>query len=466
MYEARLGRSFRGWSPYLVVPGAAPTGRRAVLPDLATDAPMLILTATLALSLFDPDPTSDWPCFLGPERTGRVPTAESFDWAGLEPKVAWRVATGPGYGGVAVSDGDVFLFDREVGARDFLRVLDIENGEERWKAGYEAAGRLQFAGSRTVPAVTDTHVFTAGGFGHITSFDRVKKEIAWSVDLQDVYGGRLPMFGFSAAPVLVGDMVVVPVLGEDIGLVALDQETGKDVWITESVGHSHSTPTVLELLGKEQIVFLSTKAGASGRDQAAPTLISSFEPVTGELLWQTEITLTRLPIPGPVQVDDERFFVTGGYRGGSTLMRISKDGGYELEELFHVDRGAQVQTPVLHDGHLYLLANENWNNDRGRRKEGGLMCLGLDGEELWRTGAEPFFGRGPSLLVGDHLLIQDGFDGVLRVARATPEGYEQVAEADLFQVGGRRDHQMWAPLALAGRRLLMRSQDELLCVEL
>ena len=68
------------------------------------------------------------------------------------------------------------------------------------------------------------------------------------------------------------------------------------------------------------------------------------------------------------------------------------------------------------------------------------------------------------MLVGDHLLIQDGFSGVLRVVRATPEGYEQVAEANLFGIDDTRDHQMWSPMALAEGCLLMRSQDQLLCV--
>ena len=112
--------------------------------------------------------------------------------------------------------------------------------------------------------------------------------------------------------------------------------------------------------------------------------------------------------------------------------------------------------------------NENWNDPRNLRKEGGLLCLGLDGKERWRTGDDPYFGRGSWVLAGDHLLLQDGKTGVLRVVEATGEGYRQVAEADLFGVGSedRRDHQMWAPMALAGNRLLLRSQDELLCVQL
>lgn len=168
-----------------------------------------------------------------------------------------------------------------------------------------------------------------------------------------------------------------------------------------------------------------------------------------------------------MQIDEKRLFVTGGYRGGSTLLGIGrKDAGYAFEELFHSERGAQIHAPLLHGEHLYLLANENWTEPRNRRAEGGLMCLGLDGKERWRTGDAPYFGRGNALLAGEHLLIQDGFDGTLRVVRASPDGYQPVAEAKLFGEPTSRDGQMWAPMALSGKRLLLRSQEELVCVSL
>ena len=428
---------------------------------------MSIVLATLVPWLAVQAPSESWPQFLGPDRTGKAELAGvSFDWPEGGPEVAWRVGTGPGYGGVAIEGGEVFLLDRELGERDVLRVFDLASGAEKWSVGYDAPGRLDYAGSRTVPTVSETHVFTQGGFGQVTCFSRESHEIVWSVHLEEVYGGVMPMYGFTAAPILVGDKLIVTALGEDLGLVALDPESGEELWISEPVGYSHSTPVLLELHGEPQIVFLSTMEGASGNEEAAPTTISSFDPEFGDLLWRTITTLTRLPIPGPIQVDDERIFMTGGYRGGSTLMRISKEDGYAFEELFHIERGSQVHFPLLHDEHLYLLVNENWNTERRRRAEGGLLCLGLDGEERWRTGDAPYFGRGPVLLAGEHLLIQDGFNGVLRVAQATPEGYRQVAEANLFGIDDRRDHRMWAPMALAGRNLLLRSQEQLLCVRL
>lgn len=435
-------------------------------------APLLLAAALSCLydnsAVASAQAPSDWAQFLGPNRTGKVDGPKGpFQWGEKGPDVLWRAPTGPGFGGAAVQGNEVFLFDHELGTRDILRVLDLETGTEKWSAEYPIEGRQSFPGSRTVPTVTPDKVYTCGPFGHVACFDRTSKELVWIEHLRETYGGEEPMFGWSCSPLIVGDIVVFSALGPEVGLVALKKDSGEEAWVTEPVGYSHSTPVLLELLGEPQIVFLSTMAQGSGQDEAAEMTISSFDPDDGSMIWRTTTLCTRLPIPGPVRIDDERFFVTGGYRGGSTMLKVSKkDGKYAFETLFHIDRGAQIHTPLLQDDHLFLIVNENWNDNRARHAEGGLLCLSLDGKELWRTGETPNFGRGNALLVGDRLLIQDGYDGVLRVAKAGPEKYAQEAEAKLFGDGGGRDGQMWAPMALAGGRLLMRSQEELLCVKL
>ena len=426
-----------------------------------------LLAASLSVSFSSASTASDWPRFLGPNGDGSVaPIDSDFAWGDEGPAIAWRLEIGRGYGGVAVAGGRVYLLDREAGERDVVRAFDLESGAELWSDGYAAPGRLQFQGSRTVPWVEDGYAATMGGFGHLAAFDLEGEALDWLIDLREEYGGELPMFGYSAAPLVYDGLVIAPALGPEVGLVAIELESGAEIWTTAGVGHSHSTPALVELGGRELVLFLSTTERASGNDVAAPSTLTAFDPDSGEPVFQHSLTLTRLPIPGPVQVDGETLFLTGGYRSGSKLLRVVHDeDAWAFEELFAVERGAQTHRPILHRDHLYVLANENWNYGR-RQTEGGLMCLSLGGEELWRTGDQPFFGRGNMVLAGEHLLIQDGFDGTLRVVRATPESYQQVAEAAIFKEPEDRDGQMWAPMALCGQRLLMRSQDELVCVRL
>jgi len=417
--------------------------------------------------LLSSNAATDWPHFQGPDRNGHAPApAQPLDWDKRPPKVLWRVESGPGYGGASVVGGEVFMLDREVEESDTLRVFDLDTGAELWNASYAAPGRLSFQGTRSVPSVSGDLVFTVGGQGQVTCFSREKQALVWSAHLENDFRGEIPAFGWSGAPLLIDELVIVCPQGEETGLVALDRETGEVVWDTPGIGYSHSSPALVELLGKQQLLMLSTDQSASGRDQAMPTTVTSFDPFSGNVLWTTVTTLTRLPIPYPLQIDSERFFLTGGYRGGSTMMRIKQsDDGYEFEELFHIDRGAQIQQPLRLDDHLYVLVNENWN-DRRNRKEGGLLCLSLGGEEVWRTGDQPHFGRGNAVMVGRQLLVQDGSSGVLRLIDPSPEGYKPIGTFDPYEFGDDKDHQIWAPIAISGERALLRSQEALVCVRL
>ena len=72
----------------------------------------------------------DWPRYLGPEGTAVAPWPEAtFAWPEAGPKVLWRQPIGGGYGGAAVADGEVYLFDHERNERDVLRVFDLDSGE-------------------------------------------------------------------------------------------------------------------------------------------------------------------------------------------------------------------------------------------------------------------------------------------------------------------------------------------------
>ncbi len=404
---------------------------------------------------------TDWPRFRGPLGNGKSPETElRLEWEDDLPPIRWKQSLGKGFGGAAVRDQQVFVMDREMGEADLVRCIDLDDGRELWTRRMEAPGRLSFPGSRTVPTVGEELVFCAGGFGHVYALERSHGELRWSVDLVERYDGELPTFGWSHSPLVVGDLVVVAALSEEAGLIAFDRSTGDEVWKSPALGSSHSTPVLANLHGMSQILFLSSTS-QSGK-------LTSLVPEDGRLLWESEAYHVRLPIPAPFPVDDRRLFITGGYRAGSLMLDVaaSGDGQFEFSEQFRLEQGAQIHMPILHESHLYVLVNENWNDERRRRKEGGLMCLDLNGQVRWRTGDEPFFGRGSMIFADGHLLIQDGDNGVLRVIQPNPDRYQPVSEANVFEIDDSDDHQMWGPMALSAGRLFMRSQDELRCLDL
>ena len=113
---------------------------------------MLFLVWTLALATTSM--ADDWSHWMGPNRNNtwnETNIIESFPEGG--PPVVWTTPLGPGYGGAAIRDGELFLLDREPGG-EIVRCLDPSTGVERWRFAYEARGRMNYDGSRSTPTVS------------------------------------------------------------------------------------------------------------------------------------------------------------------------------------------------------------------------------------------------------------------------------------------------------------------------
>ncbi|MBK9384475.1 MAG: PQQ-like beta-propeller repeat protein [Planctomycetes bacterium] len=412
----------------------------------------LLVPALLCCSALAP---SDWPSFLGPLGTNVSPEKGLLSpWPKEGPPRLWKTTVGAGFGGAAIAGEEVFLLDRAEDREDVLRVLSLQSGEELWSARYAAPGRLSYEGSRAVPTVSESRVFTLGGFGHLSAFDRAEKKLLWSVDLAARYEAEPPKWGWAQSPVLWKDLVIVAPMGKEVGLAALEASTGAEKWRTKPLGGSHSTPVLRELGGTPQLLFLS-----QGR-------LSAFEPASGRELWWTDAYVNRIPIPPPVQLDERRVLLSGGYEAGSVVLEVeARESQWSAREIARWKRGSQIHPPILHEGKLYYLANENANETRSKRSEGGLTCAELDGKELWRTGDQPYLERGCMILADGHLIAMDGLSGELHQIAASPAGFREVARFDPFE-GAASAGRNWAPLALAGGRLVVRSQELLACFDL
>ncbi len=429
----------------------------------------------LSISCLTTAALADWPNFQGPQRNG-VSTESGLklsDW-GDGPEVLWKKTLNEGFGGAAIKGDEVFVIDRKPAEADRLLCLDLADGTEKWAFQHDHAGKLSFPGSRGVPYVTDDAVYFIGGFGQVYSIDRASQKANWIVELQDSYDAEPPRWGWAQSPVVVGDTMIVAAMSADVGLVGLDLKTGKEKWQTEGFGDSHSTPTVMTLHGVEQVVFLATLK----EDELGTTI--SVEPSSGKVLWKTDAYFNKIPIPFPTKVTDELVYLTGGYENGSCMIRVSSD--WQVEKVFEIEQGTQMHPPFVIGEHIYYLANENANHKGEKRATGGLTCMDFEGNIVWNTGNAPFMGRGNMILVDGKLLIQDGEVGYLRVIDPSPKGYQEIAMADIFgkkeevdkqiaaQAGRKQikipDLKYWSPMALSNGHLIMRGQENLVCVSL
>jgi outer membrane protein assembly factor BamB len=402
---------------------------------------------------------ADWPQFLGPDRNNISPeTGLLRSWPEDGPRELWSIDVGEGYAGPIIRDGEVYFLDRVEDQTDILRCLSLDSGEELWRYAYEAPGSVGHSGSRNPPTVDEGHVYSVGMMGDLLCIDRKTHEPVWRKNLTTELGAPLPNWGFAQSPVLHKNLVIVAAQAPDAFAVAFDKASGEVAWKSPGLGQAgYVSPLIATLAGVEQLIVQSA-AGKDG-DPLGPTAGISLED--GSFLWKYARWHCSIPIPNATVLPGDRLFITGGYDAGSVFIQIEKsDEGLKAVELTKLGSdvcGSQIQQPVLVGDHLYINSNSNEANH-------GMICMTLDGEVKWRTSDgedQPLFERGSFIYADGMLIALEGRKGTLHLVDPSPEGYKELARAQVL-----KGRELWAPLALSDGKLIVRSQDTMKCLDL
>jgi outer membrane protein assembly factor BamB len=396
----------------------------------------------------------DWPGIYGPRRDHTSQQKRLLrTWPEEGPKVLWTVAMGAGFGGPAVSGGNVFLLDRDEAAGDKLRVLDVANGKELWTYAYNAPGRFMFAGSRTTPTVDGGHVYTVGPMGDLYAISIKTRKPAWTKNIWKDFGGgaELPRWGIVQNPLIYGELLIVAPQTPEVGVVAYDKVSGEPKWKSAGLSGTagYVTPSIAKVGGEDQLVMVTAAVGR-GRNARGGS-VNGLDPRTGKVLWTYTNFQNIIPVAQPVDAGQARILIAGAYGAGSAMIKVEKkeDGTYAVSELFkNPDFGAHTQPPVLHEGHFYSHYTINERSD-------GLVAMSTDGQVKWKTDQQPPFVRGGSILADELLLMTDG-NTKLYLVEPNPTAFKPLASAVILEAGDN-----WAPLALVDGKLFVRGQKEL-----
>jgi outer membrane protein assembly factor BamB len=396
---------------------------------------------------------ADWPWQYGPRRDHTSAQKGLLrTWPADGPKVLWTVPVGAGFGGPAVSGGNVYLLDRDEGVGDTLRVLDLASGKELWTFAYDAAGTFMFAGSRTTPTIDGEHAYTVGPMGDLHAINTKTRKPSWRTNIWKDFGGgpELPRWAIVQNPLIYGDQLIVATQTPQAGVVAFDKRTGAVTWKSPALSGipGYVTPSIVKVGSEDHLVMIT---GAVGRGRnARDGSVNGLDPRSGKVLWTYTGWQCIIPVPQAVDAGDGRVLVTGAYGAGSVMLKVDKKGdAYAISELFkNPDFGAHPQPPVLHDGHFYSHYTINERSD-------GLVAMGMDGQIRWKTDQQPPFVRGGSVLADGLLLMTDG-NTKLYLVEPSPAGFKPLASAVILEPGDN-----WAPLALVDGTLLVRGQKEL-----
>ena len=207
------------------------------------------------------------------------------------------------------------------------------------------------------------------------------------------------------------------------------------------------------------MITASAGRGAS----ASGGKVIGIEPHTGKILWEYTNWQCGIPVPGAVDAGEGRILITGGYNAGAAMIKVEKktDGTYTVTELYkNPEFGCTYSASGLVNGNFYAQYSTNERKD-------GLVCMSIDGQVKWKTMRAPLFDKGGMILADGLLLSTDG-SSKLYLIEPDPSAFKPIASAELLkgETGDQRfPTQNWAPLALAGGKLLIRDQTRLICVK-
>lgn len=397
---------------------------------------------------------ADWPQYLGPDRNA-VSSEKGLlrSWPAEGPKVLWTLPLGEGFGGPAISESKVYVYDRIEDKTNILRCLDISTGKEEWAFSHEAPGSVSYDGSRSVPTIDGNRIYICDLFGNFHCLDKNTHKVLWQKNIWADFGGKeLPRWAIAQNPLIYQNMVIVASQTPDTGVIAFDKQNGDLIWKTPGLPGvpGYVSPAAVKIGGEDHLIMI-TAMNFMNKDQTGA--ISVFDPKTGAPLWTYTKWQCAIPIPNVTVISDNRIFITGGYGAGGTIMEINKNGSsYEVKEIMHAaDFSTHAHPAILHKGHLYGHCTNNEQRD-------GFVCMDPEGNTKWKTEKTPLFDKGGMILADDMIISSDG-EKMLYLIDPTPEEFKVLAQAELLET-----KQAWAPLALSDGKLVIRDQKQMKCV--
>ncbi|MSR59888.1 MAG: pyrrolo-quinoline quinone [Planctomycetaceae bacterium] len=417
-----------------------------------------LLAVGLALPLWLPAAlrADDWAQWRGPNRDGvcnETGLLQSFPAEGL--KVRWRVPVGWGFSSPVVAQGRVYLVDSELmkpNARERLHCLDETTGKPLWTHSYDVAYEdwafdpTQEIGPVATPIVQNGKVFILGRLNDLFCLDARSGEVLWKknleLDYQVAFSPGMP------SPLIEGDLLILFIGGKPGAcVVALNKDTGKEVWKELDESLTFSSPIVISSGGKKQLIVWTQES------------VTSLDPAAGTTYWRQRLfTSSDYAVSTPVFHKDQlliggmMFQLDSDKPAATVLWPASKA---PARRIF-----SHTSTALFRGDHLF-----------SAKSSGELVCIEAStGQQVWETDKVTDLKNGASIHLtpnGDSVLLYTDKGELIR-AQLTSQGYHEISRVAVLEptmpFGGR--NVAWSPPAYANRHIFARNGKELICASL
>jgi outer membrane protein assembly factor BamB len=379
--------------------------------------------------------------------------------------------------------GNLVALHHRIGDEEIVEALDAQTGKSLWHYSYPSHFEDPYGynnGPRSSPLLTNDCCYTLSAEGKLICLKSGSGKLVWQRDTGTEWTVPAAFFGVGSSPILESGRLIVMVGGQtNSGIVGFDAETGKTLW--ESVGQknwegqrkigwpgeapvhweewekqaSYATPVAATIHGKRHLLCLMRQG------------LVSLDPTNGAVnfsFWFRSPVTESVNAMNPVVVDDLILLSAAYYKIGSVLLRVKPDGKSVEEVWRNTVLEMHWSTPVYHAGYLYAFSGRNEPDAHFRCVEFKTGKLMWDRDERWRhysTTLPTVYGRG-SCIMADGRLIALGEGGLLGLFKLNPEKAEEISRWQVPIL----HYPCWAAPVLSGKKLYLRGEGALVCLDL
>ncbi|HVJ82155.1 MAG TPA: PQQ-binding-like beta-propeller repeat protein [Planctomycetia bacterium] len=402
---------------------------------------------------------ADWAEFRGPKRDGVcTETGLLKEWPKEGPPKVWTAKNlGLGFAAPTIADGKIFGMGTRDG-KDGVWALKEADGSELWFTPFDDPRKTnQNNGPSGSPTISGGKLYAVSSNGKFVCLDVADGKKVWGVDYVADYGARVPQWGFTDSPLVDGDKVIGIPISSSATIVALNKETGKEIWKSAIPGGAgggagYSSAIKATIAGAPQYVLLTGDRGG----------VIGVGAEDGKLLWQYKDKpaaggVAQIPIP---IINGDLVFVSCSYRGGAALLRIIADSGNFKAE---VVKSYDISKLNNHHGGMVQVGDYAYfGHDRNK---GLPVCVDLkSGDIKWGPIRTPPGGGGGSaaVLYADGRLYFRYDNGKLVLIEPSPDGLKVVSSFELPELSRL---QSWPHPVIANAKLYIRDQEKMHCFD-
>jgi outer membrane protein assembly factor BamB len=389
---------------------------------------------------------ADWPQWRGPTRNGVSVERDLLNaWPAEGLKQIWKVVLGGCHSSPVVADGKVYCVAQE-GDKAILACLDKKDGKKLWSVPFGEQGKSPAFGNQgpyATPTVDGDRVYVMTSAGTVACVSAADRKVLWS-HIREKLDLKTAGWGASSSFLIVGDLAI-------INNIAFKKTTGEVAWKGDQAVIDHSSPVLVKVDGKEQII-LEARNG-----------VLSVDPATGKENWFCK-GADEVKSPGwnviltPVWTGQELLAIARTKKYGSpvvalTVGKAAGDSGYKLDLAIsgfpEPTNACQCSSPVSAGKWVFGVITDN--------PKSTMLCCSLeDGKVAWKKDVPDNTWSSP--LLADGRVYQQLADGTLLMFKADGAEYRELGRAKICD-------QTRASPALSDGHLFIRDDESVICLK-